>query len=81
MQCSSCRLDSANLREYSRVVDLGDYRKTIETVHLCPACRVLNALNPKYVAAWPTAEAMSKGRRGFVPVTRPLPVAERERAA
>ncbi|MEP6483447.1 MAG: hypothetical protein ABJB01_03285 [Rudaea sp.] len=50
MQCTSCGLHSDNLREYSRAVDLGDYRKTIDTIFLCAACRVFNAVNPKYVA-------------------------------
>lgn len=50
MQCNSCGLHSENLRESSRVVDLGQYRKTIETVHLCAACRVLNVLNRQYIA-------------------------------
>jgi len=49
MQCTSCRLHSDNLREYSRAVDLGSNRKTIETIYLCAACRVINAINPKYV--------------------------------
>ena len=49
MQCTSCLVHSDNLREYSRVVDLGSYRKTIDTILLCPACRVMNAINPKYV--------------------------------
>jgi hypothetical protein len=49
MECTSCRLHSDNLREYSRAVDLGGNRKTIETILLCPACRVINAINPKYV--------------------------------
>jgi len=48
MQCSSCGLHSDNLREYSRAVDLGGYRKTIDTIFLCAACRVFNAINPKY---------------------------------
>ncbi|HEX6833530.1 MAG TPA: hypothetical protein VF132_08350 [Rudaea sp.] len=50
MQCDSCGLHTDRLREYSRVIDLGKYRKTIETVQLCAACRVMNALNPRYVA-------------------------------
>ena len=49
MQCTSCCLHSDNLREYSRVVDLGSHRKAIDTVLLCPACRVFNAINPKFV--------------------------------
>jgi hypothetical protein len=49
MQCTSCRLHSDNLHEYSRAVDLGSNRKTIETILLCAACRVINAINPKYV--------------------------------
>ena len=48
MQCTSCRLHSDNLREYSRAVDLGSNRKTIETILLCAACRVINAINPRY---------------------------------
>lgn len=51
MQCTSCRVDSDNLREYSRAIDLGNNRKTIDTLFLCAACRVINAINPKYVAA------------------------------
>ncbi|HEX3896854.1 MAG TPA: hypothetical protein VHW73_11635 [Rudaea sp.] len=50
MQCTSCRVHSDNLREYSRVVDLDNNRKTIDTIFLCAACRVVNAINPKYVA-------------------------------
>ncbi len=57
MQCTSCLLDSDNLREYSRAVDLGAFRKTIETIFLCPACRVLNAINPRYVENRPVVEA------------------------
>jgi len=49
MQCTACRLHSNNLREYSRVAALGNNRKTIETAYLCPACRVLNVLNPRYI--------------------------------
>ena len=49
MQCTSCRAHSDNLREYSRAVDLGGNRKTIETIFLCAPCRVINAINPKYV--------------------------------
>jgi len=49
MQCTSCGTHSFNLREYSSVRRLSQHRKTIDTVHLCPACRVLNAINPKYV--------------------------------
>ena len=51
MQCTSCRAHSDNLREYSRAVDLGGNRKTIETIFLCAPCRVINAINPKYVSA------------------------------
>jgi len=51
MQCTSCRVYSDNLREFSRVIDLGDNRKTIDTIFLCAACRVINAINPKYVYA------------------------------
>ena len=50
MQCTSCRLQSDSLHEYSRAVDLGDNRKTIDTIFLCPACRVINAINPKYIS-------------------------------
>jgi hypothetical protein len=49
MQCTACRTHSNNLREYSRVVTIREHRKTIETAYLCPACRVMNALNPRYV--------------------------------
>lgn len=49
MQCTACRTHSNNLREYSRVVTISEHRKTLETAYLCPACRVMNALNPRYV--------------------------------
>ena len=49
MQCTACHAHSNNLREYSRVVTIREHRKTIETAYLCPACRVMNALNPRYV--------------------------------
>ena len=49
MQCTACRTHSNNLREYSRVVTIREHRKTVETAYLCPACRVMNALNPRYV--------------------------------
>ena len=49
MQCTACRTHSNNLREYSRVVTIREHRKTVETAYLCPACRVINALNPRYV--------------------------------
>ena len=49
MQCTACRTHSNNLREYSRVVTIREHRKTIETAYLCPACRVMNALNPRYI--------------------------------
>lgn len=47
MQCSACQTDSNNLREYSRVVTIREHRKTIETAYLCPACRIMKALNPQ----------------------------------
>ena len=50
MHCNSCGMKSVSLREYSRVVDLGKHRKTIDTMYLCGACRVLNVINPKYIA-------------------------------
>jgi len=44
MQCTSCRLHSIRLREYSCVATLDGHRKTIVTVHLCPVCRLTNLL-------------------------------------
>lgn len=51
MQCTSCRIQSNNLRAYlhaSHADAAGG-----EVVYLCAACRVLNALHPRYVAAEP----------------------------
>ena len=47
MQCSACQTDSDNLREYSRVVTIREYRTTIETAYLCPACRIMKALSSR----------------------------------
>ena len=44
MQCTSCRLHSIRLREYSCVAVVDGHRKTIVTVHLCPVCRLMNLL-------------------------------------
>jgi len=49
MQCTSCRLHSNGLREYARVSGSSTRRESLQPIHLCPACRVLNALNPRYV--------------------------------
>lgn len=49
MQCNSCGLHSDSLREFSRVMSVGEHRKTIDTIHLCPACRVMHSLMPHYV--------------------------------
>ena len=65
MQCTACHSHSNNLREYSRVVTIREHRKTIETAYLCPACRVMNALNPRYVVkhALRDAHPMDDARR------------------
>jgi hypothetical protein len=65
MQCTACRTHSNNLREYSRVVTIREHHKTIETAYLCPACRVMNALNPRYVVkhAFRDAHALDEARR------------------
>lgn len=59
MQCTSCRLDSNNLRAYRNAHDLG----AGPVVHLCAACRVLNALHPRYVAIVADSTAAAAVRR------------------
>jgi len=44
MQCSSCKWESVILREYSRTVEDARGRKSIETLHLCPRCRILHVI-------------------------------------
>jgi hypothetical protein len=51
MQCSCCRIDSKNLREYAFSIDVGEFRKTIETIHLCALCRMLYTVKPDQVRA------------------------------
>ena len=59
MQCTSCRLESTNLRPYLHLHGGGAGR----TVHLCAACRVLNALHPQYVASPANAAAVAAASR------------------
>ena len=49
MQCSCCRVDSENLREYAFSIEVSEHRKTIETVHLCALCRMLYTVKPEHV--------------------------------
>jgi len=44
MQCSSCKSESLVLREYSRTIEDARGRKNIETLHLCPRCRILHVI-------------------------------------
>jgi hypothetical protein len=44
MQCSSCKSESLNLREYSRPVEDARGRKNIETLNLCPRCRIVHVI-------------------------------------
>jgi len=69
MQCTACRIHSNNLREYSRVVTIREHRKSIETAYLCPACRVMNALNPRYVVKQ-TAHELHVGDARCLPLSR-----------
>ena len=48
MQCSSCKSESPNLREYSRTVEDARGRKNIETLNLCPRCRILQVLRAQF---------------------------------
>jgi len=47
MQCSNCRSESSNLREYSTSAFDSKNRKTIHTQILCPVCRIMLVLKPK----------------------------------
>jgi hypothetical protein len=49
MQCSCCRVESQNLREYAFSVEVSANRKTIESFHLCALCRMLYAVKPARV--------------------------------
>jgi hypothetical protein len=69
MQCTACRSHSNNLREYSRVVTIREHRKTIETAYLCPACRVMNALNPRFVVKHAQPDARPQDPR-YLPLSR-----------
>ncbi len=69
MQCTACRTHSNNLREYSRVVTIREHHKTIETAYLCPACRVMNALNPRYVVKHMLREVHAPDEARRLPVS------------
>ncbi len=69
MQCTACRTHSNNLREYSRVVTIREHRKTVETAYLCPACRVMNALNPRYVVKRALRDVHAPDEARRVPVS------------
>jgi hypothetical protein len=50
MQCTCCREERENLREYSVSAVDAKQRKTILTLQLCPMCRVLYRIKPRLVA-------------------------------
>jgi len=60
MQCSSCRAESASLTEYSVVATVSNFRKTIETIHLCAVCRIIYLIKPAHIARRMAQSAMDK---------------------
>ena len=61
MRCSHCRIESHDLRAYARLTEGARALDADETVHLCPACRVLNALHPRYVSIDHAGDALVAG--------------------
>ena len=57
MQCSCCRLECENLREYSISAFDAKNRKTIQTFNLCAICRIIYLIKPVQVAARTRAAA------------------------
>ena len=55
MQCSSCKSESLVLREYSRTIEDARGRKSIETLHLCPRCRILHVIKSRLTKAMSSA--------------------------
>jgi hypothetical protein len=51
MQCSCCRSESENLREYSLSATDEKNRKTIQTFHLCAICRIVYLIKPLHISA------------------------------
>lgn len=51
MQCSCCRAERENLREYSLSAVDSRNRKTIQTLQLCPVCRIIYLIKPQHVSA------------------------------
>ena len=51
MQCSCCREEREHLREYSFSALDANQRKTIQTLHLCPVCRIVHLVKPQFVRA------------------------------
>jgi hypothetical protein len=51
MQCSCCRSESENLREYSLSAIDDRNRKTIQTFHLCAICRIVYLIKPLSISA------------------------------
>lgn len=49
MQCSCCRGESENLREYSYSGSDPRGRKTIVTLQLCTICRILYRIKPQAI--------------------------------
>jgi hypothetical protein len=58
MQCSCCRSESENLREYSLSATDDRNRKTIQTFNLCAICRIVYMIKPLHISAR-TRQAMS----------------------
>ena len=51
MQCSCCRAERDNLREYSLSATDSQNRKTIQTLQLCAVCRIIYLIKPNQVSA------------------------------
>ena len=51
MQCSCCRSESENLREYSLSAIDDRNRKTIQTFNLCAICRIVYLIRPLHISA------------------------------
>ncbi len=51
MQCSCCRSESENLREYSLSATDDRNRKTIQTFNLCAICRIVYLIKPLHISA------------------------------
>jgi hypothetical protein len=63
MQCSCCRSESENLREYSLSATDDSNRKTIQTFHLCAICRIVYMIKPLHISARTRQTMLATGAR------------------